>query len=118
MATKRQKQVANLIQQAISEVFQRDCSHLFKNALLGVNFIKLSPDLKIASVYLSIFNGSEGTLKDVQDNAKKLRYFLSQRLRNNLRTVPELRFFQDDLAEYSDSINKILNDLDIPPDED
>ena len=117
MATKRQKQVANLIQQTLGEVFQRDCSHLFGNAMIGVNYLKMSPDLKIASIYVSIFNGKDTTVEELQENAGKLRHSLSQRLKNNLRTVPELRFFKDDLGEYSDKMNKILNDLDIPPGE-
>lgn len=115
MATKRQKQVANLIQQTLGEVFQRDSVHLFGNAIIGANYITTSPDLKFANIYVSIFNGTENTLEELQENSKKIRYFLAQRLKNNLRTVPELRFFKDDLGEYSDKMNKILNELDIPP---
>ncbi len=118
MSSKRQKQVANLIQSTIAEVFQRDCTHMFENAIIGPNYVKLSPDLKIANVYVSIFNGTEDTLTQIQESSKKLRYMLAQRLKNNLRSIPELRFFMDDLSEYSDNINKIINELDIPPSED
>ena len=115
MATKRQKQVANLIQQTLGEVFQRDCDHLFGKAIISVNYITTSVDLKFANIYVSIFNATDSSLEELQQNAKKIRYFLSQRLKNSMRTVPELRFFKDDLGEYSDKMNKILDNLDIPP---
>ena len=116
--TKRQKQISNLIQEELSQVFVRDCSHLFEKSFVGVNFVTVTPDLKIANVYLSVFNGGDETIALVQENTRKIRQLLAQRIKNNVQFIPELRFFKDDLADYSDKMNKLIDSLNIKPKED
>ena len=88
MSTKRQKQVSKLIQEVLSEVFQRDLPHLLGKAFVGVNYITMSPDLKIATIYLSIFNGGQDELEKIEADNSRIRKLLAQKIR--LRLLPEL----------------------------
>ena len=116
MSSKRQKQVSKVFQEVLSEVFQRDLPHLLGKAFVGVNYVNMSPDLKIATVYLSIFNVGKEELEKIEADKGHIRHLLAQRVKNQMKYVPELRFFIDDLTEYSDNINKIIDSLDIKPD--
>ena len=118
MSTNRQKKVSNLIQQVLAEVFQKDMPHLFVNSFVGVNYVTISPDLKVASVYITIFKGGEAELDKVNREKSRIRHALAKRIKNQLKYVPELNFYKDDLGEYSDKMNKLIDSLNIKPDAD
>ena len=72
--------------------------------------VRVSPDLSIAKVYLSIFPSekSEDLLKNINANAKRIRSEIAQRVRYQLRKMPELVFFIDDSLDYLDKIDELL----------
>ena len=47
-------------------------------------------------------------LSNIEQNQKSIRYNLGQRVRNQLRIIPELRFFIDDSLDYIDRIDELL----------
>ena len=71
---------------------------------------KISPDLSICTAYLSIFPSEKGEeiLQNIQRNDKSIRYELGTRVRNQLRIIPELRFFIDDSLDYIEHIDELL----------
>jgi ribosome-binding factor A len=71
---------------------------------------KISPDLSICTAYLSIFPSekSEEILANINASVKAIRYELGTKVRNQLRIVPELRFFIDDSLDYIDRIDELL----------
>ena len=71
---------------------------------------KISPDLSICTAYLSIFPSEKGEeiLANVNANTKSIRYELGTRVRNQLRIIPELRFFIDDSLDYIERIDELL----------
>jgi ribosome-binding factor A len=71
---------------------------------------KISPDLSICTAYLSIFPSEKGEeiLTNINANVKSIRYELGTKVRNQLRIVPELRFFIDDSLDYIDRIDELL----------
>ena len=78
--------------------------------LVSVTRVRVSPDLSICTAYLSIFPSDKGDelLKNIQANDKAIRFDLGRRVRNQLRIIPELRFFIDDSLDYIDRIDELL----------
>ena len=78
--------------------------------MVSVTNVKISPDLSICTAYLSIFPSERGAeiLKNVQENQKTVRFELGRRIRNQVRIIPELRFFIDDSLDYIDHIDELL----------
>ncbi|MFC5270773.1 30S ribosome-binding factor RbfA [Adhaeribacter terreus] len=117
MESKRQQKFARLLQKELAEVFHRDVSHLFNGAYLSITTVRTSPDLGVVKVYLSMLlaKNPQEILATVRENTKAVRHALAQRIKNQVRVIPELIFFLDDSAEYAAKMDKIISDLDIPP---
>lgn len=78
--------------------------------MVTVSAVRVSPDLSIAHVYLSIFPGdkAEATIESVNRQARTIRYELAQRVRYQLRKTPELSFHLDDSLDYIENIDRLL----------
>ena len=78
--------------------------------MVSVTRVKVSPDLGICTAYLSIFPSerADELLGNIQQNTATIRYDLGQRVRNQLRIIPELRFFIDDSLDYMERIDELL----------
>lgn len=109
MDTTRQSKIARLIQRELSEIFQQQ-TRSTHGILVSVSAVRVSPDLSIARAYLSIFPPakSEEILKNINTNAKSIRYDLGTRVRHQLRIIPELKFFIDDSLDYIENIDTLL----------
>ena len=110
MESTRQKKVSRLIQKEMAEMFIRKTSEIAPGKLVSVTVVRMSPDLSFAKVFLSIFPsaGKAEVLSTVKDLAPKLRFELGQKVRTQLRIVPEIAFFLDDSLDYIDNIDKLL----------
>lgn len=109
METTRQNKIARLIQKELSDMFllQTKAMH---GVLVSVSVVRISPDLSYAKVYLSVFPSerSEEIVKNINANVKTIRYELGQRVRFQLRIIPELKFFVDDSLDYAARIDELL----------
>ena len=78
--------------------------------MISVTRTKISPDLSICTAYLSIFPSEKGDeiLQNINASNKQIRYELGTRVRNQLRIIPELRFFIDDSLDYIERIDELL----------
>ena len=78
--------------------------------MVSVTRTKISPDLSICTAYLSVFPSEKGEeiLANINANQKSIRYELGTRVRNQLRIIPELRFFIDDSLDYIERIDELL----------
>ena len=78
--------------------------------LVSVSVVRISPDMSIARAYLSIFPSerSEEIVKNINNNMKSIRYELGNRVRHQLRIIPELKFFVDDSLDYIENIDRLL----------
>ena len=109
MQETRQNRIARLLQKELSLIFQSP-TRMMHGTMVSVTRVKVSPDLGICTVYLSIFPSekSEELLKNITANEKTIRYELGTRVRNQLRIIPELRFFIDDSLDYIERIDELL----------
>ncbi|MDR0989623.1 MAG: 30S ribosome-binding factor RbfA [Prevotellaceae bacterium] len=109
METTRQNRIARLLQKELSEIFllQTKAMH---GTLISVSAVRISPDLSIARVYLSIFPSEKSgeLLANISGNMRAIRYELGARVRHQLRIIPELKFFLDDSLDYLDKIDELL----------
>jgi ribosome-binding factor A len=117
MESKRQQKVARQLQRDLSEIFQRDVPHLFNGAFITVTSVRVSPDLSVARVYLSFLatKDKQLLLESIQEKSKVLRQHLGERVRHQLRIVPDVSFYLDDTADYADKMDKLFSGLEIPP---
>ena len=117
MESKRQRQVAKQIQKDLGEIFQRDLKQLFDGAFVTITDVKTTPDSAIARVYLSFLlaKDREGVLQIVRENTKIIRNLLGERVRHQLRIVPNLQFYIDDTAEYAQKMDALFAGIVIPP---
>lgn len=109
MQETRQNRIARLIQKELSLIFQSQ-TRAMHGVMVSVTRCKVSPDLSICTAYLSIFpsNRSEEIIANIKANEKTIRYELGTRVRNQLRIIPELRFFVDDSLDYIEHIDELL----------
>ncbi len=110
MDTKRQLKVSRLIQKELGDIFQKETRTLFGKALITVTQVRVSPDLSVAKVYVSLFNvpDTKVLLKLIQENTKDIRMKLSDRIRKQVRIIPNLVFYLDDSLDYALRIDELL----------
>ena len=109
MQETRQNKISRLLQKELSQIFQEQTRSMH-GLMVSVTQVRISPDLSICTAHLSIFPSerAEELLQNINRNNAQIRYSLGQRVRHQLRIVPELRFFIDDSLDYSDHIDELL----------
>jgi ribosome-binding factor A len=109
MQETRQNRISRLLQKELSLIFQSQ-TRMMHGVMVSVTRVKISPDLSVCTAYLSIFPSDKGEelLTNIQTNEKTIRYELGTRVRNQLRIIPELRFFIDDSLDYIERIDELL----------
>ena len=109
MQETRQNRISRLLQKELSLIFQSQ-TRMMHGVMVSVTRVKISPDLSICTAYLSVFPSEKGEeiISAVNKNQATIRYDLGQKIRNQLRIIPELRFFIDDSLDYIDRIDELL----------
>ena len=109
METTRQNKISRLIQKELSEIFLLQTKAM-TGVLVSVSAVRISPDMSLARVYLSVFPSekSQEIVKNINDNMKSIRFELGTRVRHQLRIIPELKFFVDDSLDYVERIDELL----------
>ncbi len=109
METTRQSKIGRLLQKELSGIFLSE-TRKTQGVMISVSAVRVSPDLGIAKVYLSIFptGKSEELLANIKNNSKEIRHQLAQIVRFQLRKVPELQFYIDDSLDYIEKIDSLL----------
>lgn len=110
--TPRQKKIGTVLQQEIAALLQNAIRKGdISNLMISVTKVNVTSDLSIAKVYLSIFpnNLASSYFENLKENKSQLRHDLSQKMKNQLRRIPELHFYLDDSLDYIEAIEKELN---------
>lgn len=109
MESVRQEKISRLLQKELSEIFRVQTAKT-RGTLVSVSKVRVTPDLSITRVYLSVFpsDKAEDILKSINASAKTIRYELAKKVRFQLRKTPELQFYLDDSLDYLDKIDELL----------
>jgi ribosome-binding factor A len=119
MDTTRQHKYSKLILRDLAEIFQRDFRDSFGPAFVTLTSVEVSPDLSVASVYISVLPSAEKerVLESIEHKKSRIRGDLGRRIGKQARIVPNLRFFLDETEENAAKMDDLFKDLEIPPDE-
>lgn len=109
MDSTRQSKIARLIQKELGDIFLKMTKET-RGVLVSVSIVRVSPDLGIAKAYLSVFPSAKGEeiVETLNKNSKSIRFELGNRVRHQLRIIPELRFYIDDSLDYIENIDSLL----------
>jgi len=102
----------------LSAVIRNDLGDILRNyqhgAMVSVTQVRMTPDLGLAKIYLSIFaNGRETdeVFKHIQVSTSAIRGELGKKIRHQVRRVPELIFYMDDTVEYVNRIEQVFSKI-------
>lgn len=112
METNRQKKIGNLLQQDLVDILQGEVrKNGISNLIISVSKVSVTTDLSIAKVYLSIFpqEKAQEILVAIKSNTPLIKHDLAQRVKSQLRKVPNLIFYIDDSLDYMEKIDKALS---------
>ena len=109
-ASTRQLKVARELQKALAEIIRSKGMAAFGGALVTVSEVRVSPDLSVAKVFVSIFPSArqEAVMGILEENNKALRGELGHIVGRQLRIVPELIFYLDTTLDYAEHIDELL----------
>ncbi|MFO7798763.1 30S ribosome-binding factor RbfA [Rhodohalobacter sp.] len=103
----RTERLSSVIKKDLGQILQRNYQP--SGTFITVTQVRMTDDLSIAKVYLSVFSPNrevESIYKYIDDHQDEIRYELASKIKNQVRRIPELLFYEDDTAEY---VNKIEN---------
>ncbi len=109
METTRQAKISRLLQKELSEMFRQQTSKTH-GVIVSVSNVRVTPDLSLARVYISVFPSGKGAeiIENINKSSKSIRYELAQKVRYQLRKTPELSFYLDDSLDYIERIDSLL----------
>lgn len=109
MESTRQAKISRLLQKELSEIFRQQTAKT-RGVIVSVSTVRVSPDLSIARIYLSVFPSDKGQemIDNINASQKSVRYELASKVRFQLRKVPELHFYLDDSLDYIANIDSLL----------
>lgn len=110
MESTRQKKVSRLVQKELADIFLKRGSEIARGKLVSVTRVRVSPDLSFAKIYISIFpaTNQDEVLISIQEHSSKIRFDLGQKVKSQLRIVPDIAFHIDDSLDYIDKIDRLL----------
>lgn len=109
----RQEKFSKQIQRDLGEIFQLHRHEWLAGEFVTISAVKVTPDLSYVRVYLSLFNVSkrDQVMESVELNAREIRKELARRLKNQVRKIPEIAYFEDDTLDYVSKMDKIFEEL-------
>ena len=110
---KRQKQVATVINKELNDIFLRMGLNMQDGGMISISSVKITPDLFEARVYLSMFQvkDTQAALHKFEEKYKEIRKELGTRVRHQLRSIPELKFFIDDTLDYVFKMEELFDKI-------
>lgn len=111
--TKRQKQVAGLINEELNDIFRRMNLLMIDGGMVSIASVKITPDLFEARIYLSMFKVADNVavLKKFEEKSREIRKELGIRVRHQLRSIPELKFYLDDTLDYVFKMEELFSKI-------
>jgi ribosome-binding factor A len=114
--TTRQQKFARLIQKELSDIFLRDKRGILENAFVTISEVRVSPDLGVAKVYISMMlaKDKQAILDRINARKKEIRKALGDKIARQVRVIPELIFYRDEVEEEAQRMDNLIGNLNIP----
>lgn len=106
----RQRKVAQIIQEDMAELFRRQSAESSQQILVSVSDVRVTPDLSIAKIYLSVFPQEfrKGVMKEIEDSKAQYRHYLGQKMAKQVRIIPDLQFYLDSSLDDVERLEREL----------
>jgi ribosome-binding factor A len=110
---KRQKQIAGLLNEEMNTIFQKLGLNMIDGGLVSISSVKVTPDLLEARFYLSFFQvkNVKEALKKIEDRHHDIKKELAAKVRHQLRSIPVLRFYQDDTLDQVFKMEELFKQI-------
>lgn len=110
---KRQKQVAAEIAKELNDIFLKMGLNMQDGGMVSISLVKITPDLFEARIYLSLFQvkDTNAVLENFKNRASEIRGELGKRMRHQLRSIPQLTFYEDDTLDYVFKMEELLDKI-------
>lgn len=110
---KRQKQIGGLLHQELTGIFQRLGINMMEGGLVSISSVKVTPDLLEARIYLSFFQVKDpkAALSKIEEKNWEIKKELVARVKQQLRRIPELKYFLDDTLEHVFKMEEIFRKI-------
>lgn len=114
--TVRQQKYSKLILKELSDIFLKDKRGIIGNVFITIADVRMSPDLSVAKVYLSmtLAKDKKAVLGNIESHKSEIRKALGDRIRNQARIIPALVFFIDEIEENAQRMDDLIKNLHIP----
>lgn len=113
----RQQKFSKLILRELGEILQQDKKGILGNLFISLVEVRISPDLSVARVYVSMMlaGDKQKALDRLNTHKSEIRHALGNRIRNQARIIPELIFVIDEVEENAMKMDELIRSLNIPP---
>ena len=110
---KRQKQIAGLLQEELSDIFQRLGLNMEDGGIISISSVKVTPDLLEARIYLSFFKvrDAKESMNKMESRSWEIKKALAARVGKQLRRMPELRFYEDDTLNQVFKMEQLFKEI-------
>jgi len=107
----------SLIHGVVNEYILKEGKSFLKNEFVTVMGIKLSPDLSIALIFISVLDNSKSDFVNerFQERKHDIKQYIVKAIAKKIRKIPEIKFIIDSTEHEASRVNKIISNLDIPP---
>lgn len=108
--TTRQLKVSRELQRDLAEIIRSRGMAFYGGAMVTVSEVRISPDLSIAKVFVSIFPSEkqQAVMSKLEEDKKAVRGELGRKVRSQLRIVPEIDWYLDTTLDYAEHIDELL----------
>ena len=110
---KRQRQIAGALQEQFNEIFRRLNLSMIDGGMVSISSVKVTPDLLEARVYISLFQvkDSAKVMKTIETRAWEIKKELAERMKNQLRRIPVIHFYNDDTLDYVFKMEQVFKKI-------
>lgn len=108
--TNRAEKLARQIQKDIGDILQKEDFGISRGLLITVTKVRMTPDLKLARLYVSVFPADKASevLLLLKEKSSQIRFLLGKKIKNQVREIPEIQLFDDDSLDYIERIDDLL----------